>query len=214
MKNIFAPALFIALLSLSYTADAQTKRVYFAGYAGFSLNNDMDFSENATPANGSFEPENSVNFAGALGIRFNRNFRMEAELSYRSSDIESANISGTGITPVTGDLDTTALLLNGYYDFNIKGWKTQPYVTAGLGVARHSGDITDPGAFTQTVDDSATSFLWNVGTGLKYRVRDNFAWTAGYRYLDGSDFDFGGTDIDYSSHEFRVGLEWDLAWEK
>ncbi len=213
MKNILYPALFIALLSLPTVADAQTKRLYFAGYAGLSLLNDLDFSDNDTPATGSFEPDNAVNFAGALGLRFNKNFRMEAELSYRSADIENADISGTGSTDVDGDFNTTALLLNGYYDFNVKNWKTQPYVTAGLGIARHSGSINDSNAFTQNVDDTDYNFLWNVGTGLKYRVKDNFAWTAGYRYLDGADFDLGNTEIDYSAHEIRVGLEWDLAWD-
>ena len=213
MKKLLPIALVACISILSFSAGAQTKRLYFAGYAGFSGINDLDFSENSTPSNGDFEAENAINFAGALGLRFNRNFRMEAELSYRKSDIETANITGTGATAVTGDLSSSMLLLNGYYDFDISDWKTQPYISAGLGVARHSGDITDPGSFTQSVDDDAYSFMWNIGTGVKYRVHDNFAWTAGYRYLDGSDFDLNGTDIDYSAHELRLGLEWDLAYD-
>ncbi len=213
MKSFFSLVLCAALLFLSSTAQAQTKRLYFAGYAGLSLNNDLDFSENITPSSGTYKPQNSFNFAGALGLRFNRNFRMEAELSYRGRDIESANVNGTGVTTVSGSVDTTALMINGYYDFDIKDWKTQPYITAGLGVGRHKGTMTDPGAFSQNFDDTAYNFMWNVGTGVKYRVRDNFAWTAGYRYLDGSDIGFGGTDLDMSSHELRIGLEWDLAYE-
>ncbi len=213
MKKLLPSALCIALLTLSTAAHAQTKRLYFAGYAGFSGLNDLDFSDSATPSSGSYEPENTLNFAGALGLRFNKNLRMEAELSYRKSDIESAYVVGTGTTPVNGDISSSILFLNGYYDFDIGGWKTQPYVTAGLGVGRHSGSINDPGAFSANVNDSSYNLMWNVGTGVKYRVKDNFAWTAGYRYVDGSDIGLGQSDIDYSAHEIRVGLEWDLAWD-
>jgi opacity protein-like surface antigen len=213
MKKFLPIALLAALFLFPFSAEAQTKRLYFAGYAGLSLNSDVDFSEPTTPSSGTYEADNSFNFAGALGLRFNRNFRMEAELSYRGSDIPAANVNGTGNVPLNGQLDSTVLLINGYYDFNIRDWKTQPYVTAGLGVGRHAADITDPGAFTQSVDDTTYNLMWNVGTGVKYRVKDNLAWTAGYRYLDGSDIDVGGTDLSFSSHEIRIGLEWDLAYE-
>lgn len=212
MKKFLLSTLVFSTIAISHTAQAQSKRMYFAGYLGFSGLNDLEYSENTTPSSGEYEAENTLNFAGALGLRINRNFRMEAEVSYNNSDIESANVNGTGSTPVNGDLDTLAFMINGYYDFNIRDWKTQPYVSAGIGVGRHNGDIVDPNGFSANVDDTGYSFLYNIGTGLKYRVRDNFAWTAGYRYVDGSDFDLGGTDIDYSAHEIRVGMEWDLAY--
>ena len=103
-------------------------------------------------------------------------------------------------------------MLNGYYDFNIRGWKTEPYLTAGLGVAHHSGEMTDTGTSITSVDDSALGFVWNAGAGVKYRTSQDFAWTAGWRYMDGSEVELNDTSIDLSSHEFRIGFEWDLNY--
>jgi opacity protein-like surface antigen len=196
----------------SLEAKAQTSRIYFAGYMGLTSFGSVDFTDHTTPVTGSFEPENAVNFAGALGLRFSENLRLEAELSHRGTDFDTADISGTGATVVDGDLQSTVLLLNTYYDFDIRDWRTQPYLTAGIGVGRHNGQLTDPGAFTTNVNDTAYGFMWNVGAGVKYRVRDNFAWTAGYRYLDGTSIALGNTEIDASNHEIRLGLEWDLGY--
>lgn len=212
MKRASFLGIFLLLLLLGTAAQAQTKRIYFAGYMGLSKFDGFDLNDTSTPSVATADPESTLNFAGALGLRINRNFRMEAELSYRSADFNDVDVSGTGATAVNGDLSSSMLLLNGYYDFRFKGWKTEPYVTAGLGVGYHSGSLTDASATTANFDDHDFGLVWNAGAGVKYRVKPNFAWTLGYRYLDGSEIQLNDTDVDLSSHEVRVGMEWDLAY--
>jgi opacity protein-like surface antigen len=211
MKFRLFPLAVLALTCLGTAAHAQTSRIYFAGYLGMSAFPGFEFDDEQTPASGHFDPDNTPNFAGALGLRFTRNFRMEAEFSYRDADFGSVTIEGAGEQPVTGELKSSIFLLNGYYDFNIRGWKTQPFVNAGVGFGYHSGEIFDSNGFTRSVADEKLGLIYSAGGGLKYRVKDNMAWTAGYRYLDGSDISFDNTNIDYSSHEIRVGLEWDIG---
>lgn len=209
MSRIYVALLTILFICTASDAFAQTSRIYFAGYLGITGSDGLNFEDKTTPAAGTFEPDNTMNFAGAMGLRFTRNFRMEAELSYRDADFDRITIEGVGERNIAGEFKSTMLLLNGYYDFDIRNWRTQPFVTGGVGIGYHSGEITD-NAFTESVADEAFGLVWNAGAGLKYRVRDDLAWTAGYRYMDGTTLQLENTDIDFSAHEIRIGLEWDF----
>lgn len=207
-------ALMIGLtLALTDMTHAQSSRLYFAGYLGLSTYPSIDFDDNDFNVQGEFEPDNTPTFAGALGLRLTRNFRMEAELSYRDASFDDLDVSGVANpVDVTGELKSTIFLLNAYYDFDIRNWRTQPYIGGGIGLAYHSGEITDPSNTTNSVADEQLGLAWNLGGGMKYRVSPRLAWTGGYRYLDSLDFEFENTDVDFSSHEFRIGLEYDLGY--
>ena len=210
MLRICFLALVLLFVCTASDAHAQTSRIYFAGYMGITGYDGLSFSDTVTPATGEFEPKNTMNFAGAMGLRFTRNFRMEAELSYRDADFDQIVISGAGEQNIAGEFKSTMMLLNGYYDFDIKNWRTQPFLTAGIGLGYHSGGFGENN-FTESVSDEAFGLVWTAGGGLKYRVRDDLAWTAGYRYLDGTNVEFEITDIDFNAHEIRIGLEWDIS---
>jgi len=73
--------------------------------------------------------------------------------------------------------------MNGYYDINLH--KTIiPYVTAGVGIARNkAGDFVSLDTITLK-GKTNTSFVWNVGAGVKYNLNRNFALDLSYRYID------------------------------
>lgn len=79
------------------------------------------------------------------------------------------------------------------------------------GLSYFEGDLR-ASSTGQSFDDSGYGLTYQAGAGLKYRPRDNLAYTFGYRYLDTLELDMGDMDIDYSSHEFRIGLEYNLDW--
>ena len=199
----------LGCLCLPYSAQAQTSRLYFAGYLGLNTAPDLDFSDAANSQRGDFGFDNANEFAGALGVRVNRQLRFEAEIGMSEQDIANADINGTGQVDASGELDRTLYLVNAYYDLDVP-WHFKPYVSAGAGLARFDGKINaEGGTFTQTNETTTVPAL-QLGSGVKYRLRPDLALTGGYRYVTTTELDLGSFDVDYDTHEFRVGLEWDF----
>lgn len=189
-------------------AEAQTSRLYLAGYMGLNLYDDQSFDDNTAGIQGSADLDNALSFAGALGLRLSRNTRIEAEISYRKADV-SAYDTNVGSIDGAGEVENYMGLINLYYDFDVR-WDVQPYVSIGAGYGLFEGEFGS-GAITPTSED-AGALAYQAGAGIKYRTRSNVAFTAGYRYLDALDLDFDGFELDYDSHEIRVGVEYDLDW--
>ena len=213
-KYLLGSAVAVAVAALTNIvpseAQAQTSRVYLAGYLGLNMYGPQEFSD-AAAVSGDFEQNNAVSFAGALGLRLSKQLRVEGELSYRKPEITKINTSNpSGSFDAGGSVKHWAGLLNVYYDFDTN-WKFTPYVTAGAGLSYFDGDLQANGT-GQSFNDTGYGLTYQAGAGLKYRPRDNLAYTFGYRYLDTLELDMGDLDIDYSSHEFRVGVEYDLDW--
>jgi opacity protein-like surface antigen len=191
-------------------AQAQSSRLYFAGYMGLNIGTKGDFDESTTGRSGNFEFDNGMSFAGAAGLRLTQQWRIEGEISYRKTDFDRVNFDGAGNFKEGGEMSTWLYMVNAYYDFDLKWKNVQPFVSAGIGLASHSGDINDGSALAPDASGSSIGFAYQVGGGLKYRVSDDMAFTGGYRYLGTTGGEFDSYDFDFGSHEFRVGLEYDL----
>lgn len=212
-KTILFLIVAVAVLCLQgMQAHAQTSRVYFAGYMGLNTYNDQEFDESSVPVSGDIELKNAMSFAGALGIRLSRQVRLEAELSFSETEMDRLELGALGGFDLGGEIRTYLTMLNVYYDFDVP-WSVQPFIGGGLGFAWHEGDIDDLSGLAVDASDDATGIAWQLGGGLKYRVNPDMAFSSGYRYIDGTDLDFGSYSIDYGSHEFRIGLEYDLPFE-
>lgn len=210
-QAICAAALLLGCASFSGVVMAdENSRFYLAGYMGLNIGTENDFSDKANNVSGEVKKDHGMSFAGALGLRLSKHFRVETELSYRNSDIDDFSVNGAGNISASGDIDNWLGLVNLYYDFDVP-WKVKPYVTAGLGLGYYDGEV-NAGNGTR-FNDSAYGLTWAAGAGLQYRTSDKLSWTAGYRYLDSSELDFGSVNMDYSAHELRVGLKYDLDWK-
>jgi opacity protein-like surface antigen len=192
------------------SAQAQSSRIYFAGYMGLNTYGDLGFSESSANVSGDFEMDNATSFAGALGVRLTRQLRAEAEISYRKAEIASVDIAGAGSFRAGGDVSSLFYLLNLYYDFDLEWQNLQPFIGVGVGFASHEGQIQDIAGFGPAATDDSMSLAWALGGGLKYRMNDDVALTGNYRFLGVPDFQVDSYDVDYSSHEIRFGLEYDL----
>jgi opacity protein-like surface antigen len=199
----------IMLSGYSQSAAAQTSRIYFAGYMGLNSFNDSKFNESTTGSSGDFGLDNGLSFAGALGIRLSQQLRFEGEYNYASTDIASVDIAGAGSFDIGGTFKSKVIFANLYYDLDVP-WKIQPFIGGGLGYGWHSGEIDNGSGLLVSTSSEDANFMWNVAAGLKYRPTTDMAFTAGYRYVDSLDLNFGSYDFDYGAHEFRLGLEWDL----
>lgn len=94
-------------------------------------------------------------------------FRLEGEFAYRQNDMD--NIAGF---PVIGEMTSTALMANGYYDFG-DGTGFTPYLGLGLGVA----NVT----FDSAVSDDDTTIAIQLMAGGAFPLSDNTAMTVDLR---------------------------------
>jgi opacity protein-like surface antigen len=186
-----------------------TKRLYMAGYLGLSVFPDADYTDSVTPVTGVVALRNSNLMAGALGIRLTPEIDVEVELSYRKPDVTSITPSEGSKTAMGGEIRTAALMFNGFYNFDPL-WMVQPFVTAGVGVASHSGEFDDVSGITVDSSDTDMGLAYQIGGGVKYRMRKDLKLTTGYRYFGTTEMDFGSSRIGYGSHEFRLGLEYEF----
>ena len=104
--------------------------------------------------------------------------RAELEASYRNNDIDGA----TG-----GDVDSTALMANAYYDLD-NDTRFTPYVGAGIGVAHVDFDTVG--------GDESTEFAYQGIAGVTYAVDQNWHVGAEYRYFATTEVD----STDYDNH--------------
>lgn len=202
-------AALLAGVFVAHEAAAQVSRLYLAGYMGLNIYKDQDFESTSPVAKGTISLNNAPSFAGAIGLRLSRDVRIEAEISYRKADINQLDFPGAG-SQSSGELQQYLGFLNLYYDFDMPG-KIQPFVNVGLGMGQFSGEGNNA-AGGPSFSQDATALVWNAGAGFKYRTKEDMAFTAGYRYLDSTDLSFDDFDIDYSGHEFRIGIEYDLPY--
>lgn len=191
-------------------AQAQSSRLYFAGYLGLNTFTENNFSESTTSSDGDIEHKNSISIAGALGLRLSPQLRIEGEISRRDTDMDRMDLAAGGTFDLGGELETWLYLLNVYYDINWDWKNFQPFLTAGIGWASHEGQLSNtPGALPNATDDSL-GLAYTVGGGLKYRLNPDVAVTSNYRFIGTNDIEVDSYDIEFSTHEFRLGLEYDL----
>lgn len=209
MTHTYSKPMLIALAALCTISPAQAEDMnnwYISGGVGITSTNDADFTD--TGITGDFDLDNSVNFAGALGLHLTKNIRTEIELSYRKADLDQVAVDNVGSADVSGDLSTFAGLLNVYYDFMADS-ALSPYVSAGIGFARHDSSIDAVGSISFTaVEEDDTVFAYQLGAGASYDVADNTSLYGGYRYFGSSDPEFDTMEAEYGAHEFRVGVRY------
>lgn len=213
MKKTLAVLTVIATAITGSAGDvlAQSSRLYFAGYLGLNTHTENEFSESATDSSGDFEFKNAVSLAGALGLRLTPQWRLEGEISRRTADLDRADLAGGNSFKTGGDIKTWLYMLNLYYDVDWTWKNFQPFLTAGFGLAGHEAVIDDSsGLLVDATDDSSLGFAWQLGGGLKYRLNPDTAITSNYRYLGTQDMEVDSYDVEYTTHEFRIGLEYDL----
>lgn len=193
------------------SAQAQVSRLYFAGYLGLTKFRGVEYSESANNTSGELELNNGTSLAAALGLRLTRHFRIEGEFHNAKSDFRQIDFTSGGSTASGGELTTWAGLVSLYYDFDVD-WSLQPFVSAGVGLVNYEVEVS-PAVSAANLSDDATTYVWSVGGGAKYRISPDFAFTGGYRYMASPDLQPGSYNIDYNNHEFRIGIEYDLPVE-
>ena len=194
------PYIVVSGLMLALVESEETGSVVGATY---SAELDMDAGYGATLAFG---------FGAAPGAS------AEIEVGYRAADlarIENVRVTrsteGTVRIPGrfsgTGNLNTTSLMVNGYYTFDTRAFR--PYVGAGVGLARHErkrSEYVPGGIYVPPSSDDDVVFAYQLMLGLNWILADNMEARAGYRYFATGDANFDGVTAGYATHNVDGGL--------
>jgi len=151
------------------------------------------------------EFDNGTSYSAAIGYRYTPSLRAEVQLTNSKSDVDthksvtlgggsidgldaaaltgSADTLGVTVADVVadgrGDIKTTAIFLNGYYDFTNESPFT-PYVGAGLGYAKT--DVTFKPSGVGIIDDNDSGLAYQVMAGLTYEFGERWDVFGQYTY--------------------------------
>ncbi len=194
-KLLYGATALAAVLGAAAPAHA-TEGWYGQGNIGYSFDGSVDGDIGGIASESDLDDDWMA--SGALGHAFDNGFRLEGELSYRGNDLEDA---------ADGEATAWGALLNLIYDFNREG-TIQPYVGAGVGVARVS---IDSGA----IDEEDTVLAYQAMAGVGFALSERLVLDLGYRYFAAPEGEYEATplayDADYDHHAAVIGLRWQFA---
>ena len=152
---------------------------------------------------------------GAVGGYDFGTWRLELELAYRSSGTDKFTDSTGFSGSLNGDVTSTALMVNAFYDFKTLSKSVYPYIGAGIGGASVAADIKDGSTGEQQVDDDEIVFAYQFVAGVAFPVSKELTIDLNYRYFATTDpklKDSFGTEFEteYSSHNIFVGLRYNF----
>ena len=103
-------------------------------------------------------------------------------------------------------------MVNAHYEMPLGA--ARPYLGAGLGIARHDGELTlsspllVPVLGADSVGESGddTVFAYQFMAGLGLEVSDNMTLFGGYRYMGTDDLEIEAFTASYGTHAIEAGL--------
>ncbi|MFH7325779.1 outer membrane protein [Desulfurivibrio sp. C05AmB] len=215
MKKYLSIA-FVFALSLGFIATTAQAQTYAFGNLAAVWVSDADagfdipgFGTGITLAEISFD--SGIGITGGFGHAYGNGLRTEVELAYRKNDLDQLAGRGPFVgaprMPLNGDISSLALMINGFYDFNL-GLPVTPFAGGGLGIARVRIDSDWLG-----VDSSDTVFAYQLGAGLAFALNPQVNIDLQYRFFATLDpelkFQSGERfDTEYMTHNVMLGLRY------
>lgn len=135
---------------------------------------------------------------GAVGMNLNNNFSLSEELSFQYAPYDDNTVAG-GVTML-------ALMTNANLEFEA-GKNFRPYITAGVGPAKHTITGSDRG-----IDGSDIVLAYQFGAGFFVPMNEQMSLKVGYKYFGTLDADISSNAGDYvakyDSHIVMTGLQY------
>jgi outer membrane protein OmpA-like peptidoglycan-associated protein len=238
---VIGGAILLASASSGFAQSAPSwlpfQSVYVRGDFGGAFGTDTTFKNlpSLPGGSGSTEPStvgNSIMYGGGVGVRFNPMFRSDITIDgIKRLDIEGHNAVAGGVSS-SAHVSSIVGLVNGYLDLNgiwpnVFG-RFQPYIDAGVGVARNDLSRTSfaaGGANIGSVSSHAvTGFAWGAGAGVAYAIIPNLLLDLSYKYLDLGEMHSGTTlslgaarvntarmDADLKVHTVMLGVRYEFG---
>ncbi|MEM7767085.1 MAG: outer membrane beta-barrel protein [Pseudomonadota bacterium] len=183
------------------------------------------------------EFDGGLALAAEAGLKYANGLRSGIEIAYLQSDVDThvgvtlgggsidgvdaAALAGSAdplgvtvgelVSDGRGEISSTAVFANVYYDFNRDG-PLSPYLGAGIGFADVDVEYAPSGV--GIIDDGETAFAYQVKVGASYALTEAIEAYGEYAYRASEDIEvsnalFPGTlDIENEANVFAVGLRY------
>ena len=175
-------------------APAAAQNFYVGGHGGWNYAHEADTGSGETITYDFF----GYGIGLDVGIRIGSNLRLEGELTYRSSDVDTIDGVGT-----SAEMNSTSLMVNALYDFNSESGFT-PYIGGGVGVSDVDFEIG-----TNTYGD--TVIAMQIMAGVMFDLSPGLVMSLDYRLFGTEDLGlgagagFGG--VEYINSSVFVGIK-------
>lgn len=204
-----APAARAIPPGLALAAAAEPSRWYMSGAVGAATLSEATNTGAATSHQSAYDVGPALAFA--IGNRRNANLAFEGEFALRTFGLSTITPAGGAPVSATGTVSNVALLANVVWNTNF-GWRFNPYLLGGAGLAQHKLDAVDaPGIAATTGDDLVIAY--QLGFGADLPLNQRWSLDASYRYfatLAPEFTDAGGNTFEtaVASHNFLVGARY------
>ena len=199
-----------------FAATAQADGDWYAT-AKFAYNTlddqDIEYTAAGSTVNGRAEFDGGFAAGATGGYRFDNNWRLEGEVLYRTSELDTANIPGVG-TFTDGDYSSVAIGVNGLYDFDLFGSdKATAYVGAGVAWLQEIDiDFEENGVESSYSGDDIG---FQLMLGARYDMSERWFLETDVRYFFASDIEMtaeenavGRVVADYEPLSVTAGIGW------
>ena len=198
-----------AAVLLAGAGGASAQSFYVGAYGGVNYGHESDVLVDGI---GGASIATDIGYAagGFVGYDFGNSFRVEGELAYRRNGLDAMSVGG-GSVPMEGYVSSTALMVNGLYDFDT-GSALKPHIGGGVGAAqfsvRDSRPVGDPDPPTNQ-DDTVLAYQFIAGVG--YGLSPTLTLFVDYRLFGTLDPEFtSDTDekieVSYLNSSIMVGI--------
>ena len=135
-------------------------------------------------------------FGFSVGKYLNDNFRLELEVTKRTSYELDTYILQSPTDVDTANIDTTSLFINSFYDFQpftISNTPITPYVGGGIGISRNKMGITTQltnGVPVSFIGSHTTSeFAYKLSAGALVSLTEQLSLDVNYQYVNLGEFE-------------------------
>ena len=204
-----APAARAIPPGLALAAAAEPSRWYMSGAVGAATLSEATNTGAAVSNQSAYDVGPVLAFA--IGNRRNANLAYEGEFSMRTFGLSTITPAGGAPASATGTVSNVALLANVVWNTNF-GWRFNPYLLGGAGLAQHKLDAVDaPGIVATTGDDLVIAY--QLGFGADLPLNQRWSLDTSYRYfatLAPEFTDAAGNTFEtaVASHNFLVGARY------
>jgi OmpA-OmpF porin, OOP family len=220
-------AIGLALVSTALASPSMARdgSWYVGVDGGAMLVEDLDLDIGAAPLEATANTDTGYDFGAVVGYDFG-GFRLEAETSFRETDLRSfasalpaiPNAAGSTLSPgglkkTGGDANALSFMVNGMLDFGDDDG-IQGFVGGGVGVARV--DVAQTFAAPSWLDDSDTGFAWQAIAGVRAPISDSWDVGLKYRFFNAASVDLVdrlGRDVStrFRSHSLMGSLVYNFG---
>lgn len=207
---LFAPA--ISEANCGDCCCETTEGFYLGAYGGVTWWHDAFITTSATAgAVAQVEFDVGYNVGGFLGFRCCNGLRIEGEIGYRNSDLDTATVfhsAGSGVTAESvssAEIQVINYMANFIYEcaFQVCDCCLRPYFGVGFGGANVSLDVNQTiDGVALVFDDDETVFAYQLIMGLAYPINECMDLAIEYRFMDIAEAQLEGGGERFETREY------------